>query len=1068
MAKRHHRLLSAMLIAALLSTSAFTAFAADVEAAGSGAGSLSKYYSTNGSGVGKEAKITIDGDASDWNESMKVAQGAAWDVANHWKGGHENCVLDTYALYAAWDDSNLYIGWQMVNTTDTWARSGDGPLSDGGRVLDVPLIIALSTNPNATAMTGKTTDGKGIWGADISYQTHVDTLLYMSGKPGLGTPGFFKAADSSGAVDYTNKNSCKTFAETGVEYKMATTNINDHIWGLNSSSDPSDVCDNNADWVDYKTYKGSEGTHDTTFDSFYEAKIPFSALGISKSQLTENGIGAMVIASRGESGLDCVPFDLTMLDNATGSYSTDPSTSAEKDDADVITAPLASIGNGEITPPTPDSDTESEADTASDVVSDNDTESETIADSDSNTDTEFDIGWQVLPLTTKAKAGETVTVKLGLSAANNLFGVSANVKFEPGYVEYISAKSLYSGVQVNKKADDEIKWNANLGDGTKGVNITKDTPMVEIKFKALKDLNGYFGATAVSDVYDYDFNSISASQYIDIKAASPGDTDIQSDTDSQTDIDIEGAKEMTVNAKANKGDTVFVKFNADLSKIEGVSNTFVYDADLLDYAGCDKNKSVNVEVNQSTGIIRWNCINTEAGSKADIAAFRFTAKSKIDGKIGTNTIREIYDANGNDLDYSVIKASVSVKAGEDTDIGHEDVTADKKIDLVAKKGDRVVVTFDAKNAKNAAGIQAVLDYDKSLLKYNSDAASPVGVISAAKYNGRVAWNILFDLSKKGGANLSAKSEIAVMSFVALKDIKASDSALAYKVVDFYDNNDNAFDADSTVSASATVAKRGEGKVPVTAKAGNYVIAECKAIDASKALGIVEQLTYDKSALTYLGYEKEMGHFEIDTATSGAVRWSTMFDAKGTDLTKETDIVLIKFAANKDISSSDNVLSYLVEEFYDVNLKDFDTSDTTMVYAHAVSDENQYVIGDNDSDSEDDSSDIGHGGNDSDSSDSELHIGSDTDSTNQKVTILYGDVNKDDDVNSGDALTVLRVSVDLAEFQDEEAEAAADVNTDETVNADDALNVLRFSVSLPTNTKAGQRAEITIKFKSNKK
>ncbi len=84
--------------------------------------SLAKYYSTNGKGVGKEAKITIDGDFSDWSEDMLIAQGAAWDVANHYKGGHENCVLDTYALYAAWDNDNLYVAWQMVNTTDTWAR----------------------------------------------------------------------------------------------------------------------------------------------------------------------------------------------------------------------------------------------------------------------------------------------------------------------------------------------------------------------------------------------------------------------------------------------------------------------------------------------------------------------------------------------------------------------------------------------------------------------------------------------------------------------------------------------------------------------------------------------------------------------------------------------------------------------------------------------------------------------------------------------------------------------------------------------------------------------------------
>ena len=346
MARRHHRLLSSLLAAALLSSNMLTASAATVGAADSGAGSLAKYYSTNGTGIGKEATITIDGSASDWDESMKIAQGAAWDVANHWKGGHENCVLDTYALYAAWDDTNLYIGWQMVNTTDTWARSGDGPLSDGGRVLDVPLILALSIDPSSVSMSNKNTSGGSIWGQKmgLEFDTHVDRLFYMSGKPGLGEPSMFKAVDAQGNTDYTD--GCVGFAKGGIEYKMDTTNINSQIWGLEGSEDPADVCDDNADWVDYATK-----SHDTTFDSFYEMKIPFATLGITKDYLTSNGIGAMLVATRGESALDCIPYDLSMVDNALGDYSADPSTSKEKDDIDVITAKLASVGNGTINPP---------------------------------------------------------------------------------------------------------------------------------------------------------------------------------------------------------------------------------------------------------------------------------------------------------------------------------------------------------------------------------------------------------------------------------------------------------------------------------------------------------------------------------------------------------------------------------------------------------------------------------------------------------------------------------------------------------------------------------------------
>ena len=328
-----------------------------VKTTSSSAGSLASYYATNPTGVGKEKTITIDGDASDWSEDMLIAQGAAWDVANHWKGGHENCVLDTYALFAAWDDTNLYVGWQMVNTCDTWANPGDGPLSDGGRVLDVPLILALSVDPSSVSMTNKNSTGGSIWGKSLGleFDTHVDRLFYMSGKPGLGEPSMFKAVDAQGNTNY--KEGCVAFKDGGIEYKMATTNICSHIYGLNSSDSPSDVSSDSADWVDYKTT-----SHDTKYDSFYEIKIPLATLGIDKNYLTSNGIGAMLVATRGESALDCIPYDLSMVDNAKGDYASDPSTSHEKDDVDTITAALAKIGNGTINPtptptPTPTPDT---------------------------------------------------------------------------------------------------------------------------------------------------------------------------------------------------------------------------------------------------------------------------------------------------------------------------------------------------------------------------------------------------------------------------------------------------------------------------------------------------------------------------------------------------------------------------------------------------------------------------------------------------------------------------------------------------------------------------------------
>ena len=172
--KMSKKLISIFLAAALLVSAvsvAMTAYASTKDLAPS-------YYATNPNGkVGVQKTITVDGSASDWDESMLIAQGAAWDVANQYKGGHENCVLDTYALFAAWDSNNLYVAWQMVNTTDTWANSGDGPLSDGGRVLNVPLILALSIDPNSVSMSNKNTNGAHSVTCPITSGIYVSLLI---------------------------------------------------------------------------------------------------------------------------------------------------------------------------------------------------------------------------------------------------------------------------------------------------------------------------------------------------------------------------------------------------------------------------------------------------------------------------------------------------------------------------------------------------------------------------------------------------------------------------------------------------------------------------------------------------------------------------------------------------------------------------------------------------------------------------------------------------------------------------------------------------------------------------
>lgn len=354
MVKPNKKAVSAIMAAVMAVSAVGTVMAANTSDVSSSAAAetVGKYATNPNGGTGKRATITIDGDCSDWSEDMLIAQGAGWDVANRWKGGHENCVLDCYALYAAWDDDNLYIGWQMVNTTDTWANPGDGPLSDGGRVLDVPLALALSTDESKPTLTMKNTNGGSIWGEQMGYEfeTHVDTLLLMSGKVGLGSPSLFTSTDGTGNVGYEPP-SCLGFAAYGIEYAMDEDFLGDELWMLDGDTIGPDeeVYGGQGNYVDALTMG-----HDTSYDSFYEIKIPFSALdGVDANYIETHGIGVMQIASRGESALDCIPHDPSMLDNVMGDYAKDPSTTHEKDDLDTISVPLAQVGATGSTPTQP-------------------------------------------------------------------------------------------------------------------------------------------------------------------------------------------------------------------------------------------------------------------------------------------------------------------------------------------------------------------------------------------------------------------------------------------------------------------------------------------------------------------------------------------------------------------------------------------------------------------------------------------------------------------------------------------------------------------------------------------
>lgn len=351
MVNQHNTILRCKKLTAIVLTLAmilctFTSFGTTKTSAATSSFS-STYYKTNPSGYGKNSTISIDGDFSDWNSSMLIAQGVANDDARAFRGTHEGPVYDTYALYSAWDNDNLYLMWEFTNVTDVIDPAQGYPISDNGKPwnADIPQVIALDIHPDKSGngMIGT----KGIWGLKLNYENGVDTVLSFSSKPGVGTPAIF-SLDEHNQFSYEPEY-CRSFKTSGVTFAYGDGHISDKIMGIKKNCYegyiPAELDSDNSNWVDMMEYG-----HDANQDTMYEMAIPLSSLGIDRSYLEKNSIGVMHISTFGESGITSIPCDPSMIDHASDPYEADDSTSAEKADTDVLTCELARVGNGGSTP----------------------------------------------------------------------------------------------------------------------------------------------------------------------------------------------------------------------------------------------------------------------------------------------------------------------------------------------------------------------------------------------------------------------------------------------------------------------------------------------------------------------------------------------------------------------------------------------------------------------------------------------------------------------------------------------------------------------------------------------
>lgn len=304
---------------------------------------VTDYYKVNPNGkVGTCKTINVTGHPatnafSNWSENELIAQGVARDVCQAFKGVHERPIVDSYALYAAYDNDNLYLGVQYVYTI--WDLGGEGKQGRESKPynMDGKLCIAFDLDPNKSAK-GITNENTSIWQNDIytTFENGVDAWWFGSTKPGVGTPGFF-VPNANGICDYTDPNSCKV-SEVKYGYTDGLLPSITAVYGQEDFSYDPELLKGNAGFTDLRS------EIDDDAHTFYEFKFPLSMMGITADYIKNNGIGVMVVDYYGSSAHASLPYDPSFYDNVFENYSQDSSSSKEKEDQDVVTYAPARIG----------------------------------------------------------------------------------------------------------------------------------------------------------------------------------------------------------------------------------------------------------------------------------------------------------------------------------------------------------------------------------------------------------------------------------------------------------------------------------------------------------------------------------------------------------------------------------------------------------------------------------------------------------------------------------------------------------------------------------------------------
>lgn len=322
----------------------------------------SQYYWTNKDGAVGTNKTILSW--SDWTEAERIAQCAAYDDPRTWTGIQE-VPYDVYALYAAYDDTNLYVMVELTNIVDRATfMFHDYAASDNAwwNNRDIPLGLVINTGAAVTADGPYLSADSVIWGGatggiEFTDSEKFDWLLYHSSKygtfdgafVGVGTPGVFHVT-SSGYFSYEPEyclsvNSGTTKGTSGIDiHYTRQCAVSKTIYFESTPADNRKTSKQDGKSLMESTSYTAVSTND--LDMSYWYTIPLSTLGMTKNDIQTRGIGIRQLTTGGGSLMDCCPWDESMVDVAGEYYSgADDYSSKEKEDVDTITSPLARIGH---------------------------------------------------------------------------------------------------------------------------------------------------------------------------------------------------------------------------------------------------------------------------------------------------------------------------------------------------------------------------------------------------------------------------------------------------------------------------------------------------------------------------------------------------------------------------------------------------------------------------------------------------------------------------------------------------------------------------------------------------